>query len=441
MFLERDVMNIIRVSLIAMTGLAVALPVYSQELSPADLQAALEELRELKAIQQETSERINALENALAGSTSVAAISTAESPELLVDSSSTVMAAAAPTEDLFGDRLDFTGDMLFRFEGNYSDGPSVDRERGVMRARIGATYKVDDRLTVGGLLETGDPDDPNSGYLTFDEFADDFEISLSRAYASYDFGAATVFGGKFPKPFKSTDLIWDGDVNPAGVGLQSGWDLSDNSRLETSGIFFVIDEDSGGADSHMLGGQVAFSIAPSDAFGLMFAAGYYDYELGSVNGAGSGDFLNNLRAVNGDYLSDYDLIDLLLTAKWSGISERWPISLSLDYVQNRGAAVAADEAIGLDLAFGRSSQPHDWSLSYGYGETGVDAVLGAFSHDNYAISTNYMSHEFGLAYVLSENLKMTGALYHYKPLDSLYLGTGMTNDWLNRLRLNIALSY
>lgn len=443
MRLSQAAATALRASLLApifVASLSIAPAAFAAPSDAENLQAALEELRELKAAQVETSARISELERAL----------TRTLPDLeriepktdtLAEQSAQTLSLPADALGGISDRLDVTGDLLLRYEANDSGGQSPERERGVMRARLGATYKVDDRLTVGGLLETGDPDDPNSGYLTMSNFADDLHVSLSRAYARYDFDGATVYGGKFPKPFTSTDLLWDGDVNPVGVAVQSSHQFSEGSALNLSGLLFVVDESAAGDDSQMFGGQAHYTSRVGEDFKFELAAGYYDYELGSVAGANAGDFRTNLLQANGDYLSDYNLLDLIARVSWSGLSERWPVSLTVDRVVNFGAEVDSDMAFGVDLGFGRKSEQGDWSLAYGYGEAEVDAVLAAFSNDNYTFGTNYMAHEFGANYVVNDHVNLTAAYYHYKPLEARYAGALQPDQWLDRLRFNIAISY
>lgn len=418
-------------------ALFLAFNTEAEEISPQKLEAALAELRELQRIQADTAERIAALEDMLnADMIASAPISVApsSSPPDAIEPAPIDMAFPATSP------LNVTADMMVRFEGNYG-GSLPDRERGVMRARLGATYQVDPRLKVGALLETGDPDDPNSGYLTFDEFTDDFTVSLSRAYMEYQIGALTLSGGKFPKPFRSTDLLWDGDVNPSGLAIRTGVDLTESVRLDLSGLASIIDENASGADSHMIGGQTALSAELPTGLQLAFALGYYDYELNSLAGADAGDFLNNLLTPNGEYLSDFDLLDLIVTLEWLAWSEEWPVWLTINYVENLGAEVSADRATGIDLGIGRSASPGDLKFMYGYAEAGVDSVLGAFSHDNYALSTNYMSHELGVHYLLTDRIWLGGSLYHYKPLDAQYAGRFVPDEWHDRLRLNIGVAF
>src|SRR3546814_10871465 len=78
--------------------------------------------------------------------------------------------------------LDVSGDMRVRQEWNFVDGR--DRSRSAVRARLRATYKIDDHFAVGARIATGDPDDPNSTDVTLGNFVDDFQVSLDQAWRS-----------------------------------------------------------------------------------------------------------------------------------------------------------------------------------------------------------------------------------------------------------------
>lgn len=431
-------MNLRSKLMAAMAITAFACPALGQEADPETLQAILEEIQALKADQARTAARIEALESSLGAVQSVEGPA-GETPARLPHQASLPVPSEAPASRL--DRLNVTSDLLLRYEGNFSDEDDPDRERGVMRARLGATYEVSDLVTVGGLLETGDPDDPNSGYLTMSDFDDDFEISLSRAYVALNLGDTTVYGGKFAKPFDSMDLLWDGDVNPMGLAAVYEKALSSTLSLRASGIYFIVDESAGGPDSDMIGGQVKLTATPAEGWKAWLAGAYYDYELGSVEGADAGDIRSNLIIADGHYLSDYDIVDILAGVTWPGFSPDWPVTVRGDYVVNQGAAVDGDTAYHVDLIAGKSSAPGDLGFSVGYGQAEVDAVLAAFSNDNFGLATNYETYKFGVDYVPMEHVRLSAALYHYKVLDAAFAGSNLPDDWLDRLRLNFILSF
>jgi hypothetical protein len=338
-------------------------------------------------------------------------------------------------------KLNVTGDLRLRFQGDYSDDDVRARRSGQVRGRIGATYAVNDRVTIGARLVTGDPDDPNSTDVQLSNWDDDFQVSLDLAYAQVNFGDLNIYGGKIPQPFARTDLVWDGDVNPQGLSGVYKHKLGDGSALRASGLFFVIDENAVAADSTMVGGQVGYDTAQLGDFKFDVSAAYYDYTLGSVAGADAGDFRNNLRRPDGSYLSDFNLGDLIVGATWSGLGSRWPVRFVGDYVKNFGAETSQDTGYGADLGIGRVTQQHDWRVTYGYSVAETDAVLGAFSHDNISIGTNYKLHALTLDYVPMPKTMLTAYWYHYKPDHAQDAGSNAPGDWLDRIRVAFLVSF
>src|SRR3546814_853533 len=178
--------------------------------------------------------------------------------------------------------LDVSGDMRVRQEWNFVDGR--DRSRSAVRARLRATYKIDDHFAVGARIATGDPDDPNSTDVTLGNFVDDFQVSLDQAWIRYTNGGLTAHAGKFAQQFQRTDMLWDGDVSPQGVAVAYGANLG-KARVDARGLWFVIDEASVARDSDMLGGQLAFAAPLGSGFKAGLTGSYFHYRLGSVAGA------------------------------------------------------------------------------------------------------------------------------------------------------------
>ncbi|WP_158501095.1 putative porin [Sphingopyxis sp. 113P3] len=333
--------------------------------------------------------------------------------------------------------LDVSGDVRVRQEWNLV--PGRDRSRSAVRARLRASYAIDDHFSVGTQIATGDPDDPNSTDVTLGSFVDDFAVSLDQAWVRYRNGGFTAYAGKFPQVFQRTDMLWDGDVSPQGAALSYGAELG-GAKLDARGLYFVIDEAAVARDSDMLGGQLALAAPLAPDFKAGLTGSYYHYRLGSVAGADAGDFRGNLLS-GGRYLSDFHLVEGIGTLGWAGPSPRWPVSFTADYVKNLGAAVSGDTAFNLEFAAGRTAEPGDWRLSYNYSEVEVDSVLAAFSHDNIDLSTNYRLHGVGLSHVPARNLQVDLLWYHYRPLDPLYAGSFASTEWLDRIRLALMLSF
>lgn len=410
---------------------------FAQTSSSADLAAIRAQIEALRAeqaritdMQRLTDEKIRALEASTG-------IPTAPTPSI-----SAVTPSAPAHLAIDGQpKLHVTGDLRLRYQGDYSDDDARARRSGQVRGRIGATYAVTERVTLGTRLVTGDEDDPNSTDVQLSNWDDDFHVSLDLAYAQIDFGDLNIYGGKMPQPFTRTDLVWDGDVNPQGVSGMYKRRLANGSALRANGLFFIVDEDAVAADSTMVGAQLGYDTTELGDFRFDVSAAYYDYTLGSVVGADSGDFRNNLRRADGSFLSDFNLGDFLVGATWTGMGSRWPVRFVGDYVKNFGAETSADTGYSMDLGVGRVTQLHDWRVTYGYSVAETDSVLGAFSHDNISIGTNYELHALTLDYVPVPKTLLTAWWYHYKPANAVDAGSNAVGDWLDRIRVAFLVSF
>lgn len=387
------------------------------------------ELAQLRLEQQRAAEKQRALEAKLRA-LEAAAASEASSVSLL-----------QRADDASNTRLKVSGDLRLRAQGDYSDDDARSRDSAQVRARLGATYEATDRVTIGARLVTGDSDDPNSSDVQLSNFVDDLEFSLDLAYAKVSFGDLDLYGGKIPQPFARTDLVWDSDVNPQGLGAVYKRQLRDGSQLRFNSLFFIVDEQAVAADSTMVGAQVGWDSPVLGDWQYDFSIAYYDYRIGSLAGADSGDLRSNLLSPDGRYLSDFDLGDVLIGVTWKGVGDRWPMRLLADYVKNFGAKTDADSGFGIDLSAGRVTQPGDWRVTYGYSTADTDAVLAAFSHDNIGIATNYRLHSLTLDYVPMPKTLLTAIWYHYRPDSTADAGANDVDDWLDRIRIAFLVSF
>jgi Putative porin len=420
-----------RIAPILLLSLA-ALCAHAEGPGPDSVQALRGELEGLKEEQATRAAEMQKLEERLAALEASAgkADATAAAPAAPV----AVAKAAAPPS-----RLAVSGDFRLRYEGNYGNDDAQDWDRGVLRARLGANYVVNDWLTVGGRLATGDPDDPNSSDVTLSNFADDLNVSLDQAYAQFKFENAEVWGGKFPLPFTRTELVWDGDVNPQGVGAIYAMPVG-GGALRLSGLYFLVDHSVAGTDSSMLGAQAGLDLPLTEDFRLELSAAYYDYTLPGVAGADAGDFRSNLIGPDGRYVSDFNLTDVIGAMTFRG-GERWPVRLTGEYVKNGGARTPGDTAYNFELLAGQVRDRGDWRFGYSYSVAEVDAVLAAFSQDNTTIATNYRQHTLFVDYAITNKVLFDATLYHYRPYDAQFSGTDDPEDWLDRLRVNFQVAF
>jgi hypothetical protein len=334
--------------------------------------------------------------------------------------------------------LRFNGDFRVRYEYTTAGNGSLALGREVMRLRAGITYPLRDDITVRARLATGDPDDPNSTDVTLSSFVNDLAVSVDLASVEVTRPRWAAFAGKFTNPFQYTELVWDGDVNPQGVAGRVL--LGDKAKLAATitGLYFIVDQQANNLSSDMGGGQLTVSTPAGTGWKVSGSVGYYDYRIRSLTAAGSGDTRSNRLAPGGAaYLSDFDLLDVLVAVDYSGLGERYPLRLVGDYVKNSGAT-DQNTGWGADAFLGRSQRQGDLRYRYGYGVTETDAVLAAFSHDNTTLGTNYEIHTLAVDAVPIAGLFLNATLYYYRPHA---VAAGVTRDFQKRLRLNAMVTF
>lgn len=398
--------------------------------SDADRLAALEELvrrqgERIAVLEQELEER----------DVSEAVQPTAVTP---VAVASTPPASPSPTIET-PSRLAVSGDLRLRQEFNWGADDAPDRTRNSLRARLAARYALTDRVTLGARMVTGNADDPNSTDVTIGNFVDDFELSLDQAYTSVKLGGFTLTGGKFANPFARTDLVWDGDVNPQGIALAYRADLSPGLQLDARALHFAIEENVAGNGSAMNGAQLGFTIGDKASWQFAVTGGYYDYRLGSLDTADAGDFRTNQVAIDGRYVSSFELAEVLGSLTYGGLGEKWPVRGTLDYVKNLGASDDVDTGWLAQVTLGTTGHAGDWELWYVHSSVDADAVFAALTQDNIPLATNYLLQAGGASYSLGASTRIEVMLYHYRVKREV---SGLpAADWQDRARINLVFGF
>jgi len=415
-------------------------PAYAQQYAdPAELREQVAQLRaqqaQLARMQQENEAALRALETRLGVATDAAQPAIALAPAPVA-----TPPAAAPSADPVS-RLKISGDLRVRAQLENSNSAARDRSSGQVRGRLAAAFAVNDHVSIGARLATGNPDDPRSTDVQLSNWDDDLEVSLDQAYLKLAFGQLDVHAGKIPQPFTRTELVWDGDVNPQGLSANWKHALAGGGALRANGLFFVIDEQATAADSTMTGVQLGYDTPAFGNWRMDASLAQYRYAIGSTVGATATEWRTNLLRPDGSYVSDFHLNDVIVGATYSGWGDRWPLRTVADYVKNRAARTDADTGYGLDVVLGRAQQPGDWRVSYGHAMAEVDAVLTAFAQDNIGFGSNYRMHAFGVDYVPWPKTTLSAVWYRYRPLSAQYANGGDATDWLNRFRVALMVSF
>ena len=332
--------------------------------------------------------------------------------------------------------LRFSGDFRVRYEYNTrgNGAPNFDRE--VVRLRLGMTYPLRQDLVVRARLATGDAGDPNSTDVTLGSFVNDLSFSLDIASVELNRPRWGLVGGKFSNPLLSTELLWDGDVNPQGLGGRVTFGKPGGVTGTLTGLYFVVDQQVADTGSDMAGAQVAVRTKAGARWQVTAAAGYYDYRIRSLVNAVAGEDIrgNRLAPGNTAYLSDFNLLNVLVTVDYSGFGERFPLRIVGDYVHNSGAN-DLNTGWEADVYVGRVTRPGETRWRYGYAVAQTDAMLAAFGQDNTTLGTNYEIHQLAVDGVPIPGMLLTGTLYAYRPHEAAL------RQYRARLRLNAMVTF
>ncbi len=386
-------------------------------------------------------------------------------------------------------RISFNGDIRLRYQGDYYadeniqgsyiDWQQVNQSGGVTsagqdaflnitednnrmreRLRLGMDAQINEDLKAGLRLATGNTNNPVSTNQTLGNYNNRYQIVLDEAYLNYalklhDGNDLALWGGRFPNPFFSSDLVWDADVGFEGGALsyrthQAG--AAGNSwqpSLFVTAGGFVVQENQQNCDTKwlyaaQLGGEWAVddSAEPS-RFKLGLA--YYDYRniegvpnaLGSQqNDCTAPQFIqkgNSLMRISNDVgespsnprlvglSADFNILDI--TASYD-IARFAPahLVLSADYARNLGfdeGEILQRTGDSIDpridayqvmatLGMLKLDRYGDWQAFAGYKRLERDSVLDAFTDsDFHAGGTDAKGWLIGGNYGLMENTWLT----------------------------------
>ena len=339
-------------------------------------------------------------------------------------------------------KASLSGDFRLRYETTTYPAEIPDRDKGVLRFRLAFGYSINSLLSLGARLATGAREDPRTTDVTIDDFGKDLEANLDQAYLELSHRSLKLVGGRFPNPLlRKTEMIWDGDVNPQGLGGSVKLPAAGKLTVQLTGLLFLIDEQATGSDSNMGAGQVAGILDLSQDWGLTLAASYQDYRITSLRNAGLNNIRGNYLDESGTaYRSDFDLLDLFLDLEYRGLGPRLPLRLTADYVKNLGAAVPEDEGITLELWGGRLKERGDMRGRYAFAHVERDAVLGTFSHDNIPLATSYRLHTIAADWQVLPATFLNLTWYIYRA-DQPRLGDDYDTGYQSRLRLNATVTF
>lgn len=395
-------------------------------------------------------------------------------------------------------RVHLNGDFRFReeaFAGGLSDRSRV-LNRLRYRLRLNATTQWNQDFSGGFAFATGDINDPISTNQTATEFYTRKPFNLDRAWLNYNphqFNNLVLMFGKFAYPFYRTELTWDNDLNPEGLAQtltfhpSSTGPLNDVTlvgfELPFSEAAGVSPNDKSVVQSAVYGGQAqtVWNLAPWLKLGAYTA--YFDYHnadpialalqtasarnpqspltgllplngngfvqnsmvitkatnIVTINGAAYKTGITSI--VNAQFSSKFGLFDAIARLDLTTPSERWPVTLLGDLVQNTRACgnvvnirptppnTATETFVQTTTApcdphqrlgywlegrIGRLQRAGDYQFAYTRMFIEREAVMSAFDQSDLRQGSNVSEHRVEALYDVQKNVELvfTGLFGH-----------------------------
>lgn len=327
--------------------------------------------------------------------------------------------AAAPALPGWLEGLSLGGDLRLRYQYDGDNQGSKDRHRGRFRLRYGVKKKLwDKQMEVGFRVATGSSSDPSSTNQTFDNYFDEKNVWIDRAYAKYKPNwceQIEMVGGKMKTPMVHTNLIWDSDVAPEGVWGQYKTKFDSIETFCNVG-YFILDESNGGNDTVLATYQGGVTYKFDDVKWTS-AITYYDfchYETSYRSASGNNETVAGVLDAG-----DFNLINF--TNKVSFEAFELPMTAYVDIVYNCGdeddTPQFTDEDTGyaVGLKVGKNKKAGDCSMSYKYAHIEANSTAGALNDSDFG-HANRKGHVVGVKYNLANSITLGGALFSTKPI-------------------------
>ena len=329
------------------------------------------------------------------------------------------------------DGLDIRGDLRLRFERSEIDEGPADgdegdhsRERWRMRLRVGGTWKSDG-WEVGLGLATGGAD-ATSANQTFNDdgvFATN-NIRLDYAYAKHSWGDLSLTVGQFKNPFKTTWIMWDGNVRPTGAVAQ----YRNQGFFLTVGGLNTIHNGTDQAEGYLIAGQVGYA-GSYDQLDYMIATAFYHINKAAIDDKSPAlidisedDFAFEIWDVYGEL--SYTLHDVTI-----GLHGHLLKNLGADSVSTGKSAqvkhVPSDYQVDdNDMAWllGGSVSYQRLTLNYDYARIEGDSSYTAVNASDFGApaglaSADVKGHKLSAAYTISANLTIQATAFIVSPIE------------------------
>jgi hypothetical protein len=313
--------------------------------------------------------------------------------------------------------------------------------------------------------------DPISGNTTFRDNASKKFIYIDLAYLKWtpvnsgNWNIAGTFG-KMENPFVFSDMVFDGDYTPEGLGITATYNLSLKHSVKFMGGLFALDELSGSTKDPWLSGvemmwNAKWNDKWSSSLGLGLLSITHDEKLTTAElpDVNRGNF--RTAAANPTiYGFNPFIVNSSITyqmEKFPMYAGAFPITVWGEYMNNPAAPHSADNyAWSAGITFGKAGKKKTWEVGYTYKWLGanawweeiVDSDFGAYYRGalpnipggaGYASGTNVKGHIIKLTYSPTDFAALTAKVFLTDLIDEPAIA--VPDSGMVRLQVDFSLKF
>lgn len=315
------------------------------------------------------------------------------------------------------------GDVLLR-EDRVRDIPrSVrpDIQRIFGRGRFGFTYDPIPQLQFGGAIKLAAASHDNEYDRSYNLNERSNDIAIDQLFVRWHPNeSTTLLAGKAEFPLELSPMLWDGDLRPVGVSVQSSLAQGEFNRFGVVAGYFNGNLPYGD-DSRIAAVQAAWRWHEGARSSASVIVSYLDFsnlEQLTLQGLARSN-----AHIGNQLLDDYRLLDAQFVALWHPGGR--PLEARLDILRNLGAAAEQDGA-RFSLVLGDRRQPQAWELGFSAQRIQREAAMAAFNSDEWWFHSRARGVMPWAGYGIDATWSLRLAMFH----ERADTATHYTDTWL-----------
>ena len=313
-------------------------------------------------------------------------------------------------------RFTFRWDALARYDRIDHLRARPDIERGRFEVRPELAVEFSDRFKIGVRAVADLGTDGNENNVPFFDNYRSRGASIERYYLEGRPGNWTIRAGSFGMPLVSTEMLWDRDIQTAGLAVAREV-RAGGSTITIAAAGFLGPQREG--DRTRIGaGQIVWRTGDPDRLAVEAALSYWHLDPERLKAGYLRQNYTVVTAGGRDFLSRFRIVDALVRLRFP--LGRLPATVSLDGAVNtgvQGIAAGDNTAFEGSVSVGRVGVPGEWRAFYIYQYVERDAVLGAYNTDDWWFHSWYRGHRAGVAVTILPHVFVQGTLMIQNRLD------------------------